>query len=475
MPGKTSASAAAVIGAATAATWSSAACRPPTARAMSGSAAEGRALCRAALYRSAAAVEEAAQPGRRGLHATAQSSHESVLQYPSFSEVKHEKMYPPTRRTPDLGRQGKPPRPDEHWWRDNAGKTGYVAPFARPRKAPPVKNAVAAAKAKPWDSEFRVLHPDILGKSNAELRAPLRQRLPDFQHKDFAKEPAYGSDPFLQYQHTMAGLREKYTRELAMANQAREQNAALKAGRKGALINPEMSKEKEEATGRFLPEGIETSRTLGPEHELETLDVKGIYDPWRSTGGNAVFTLSDGSIYRNDGLDEPITATGQPRGKRWKSVASTDGSVLGRAGNPATDADAFRITPKGGDFANLPRWLIKEGRESNRKEHELRLSRERINVLLQLYYEADNFVTEENLDEKIEEFYADESRTDGASIAELLLADSGTNEHFVPTKVVERPRTLLDFMEGTMLGGKLSCDGLKQTGSTFTVPETSGR
>jgi hypothetical protein len=104
-------------------------------------------------------------------------------------------------------------------------------------------------------------------------------------------------------------------------------------------------------------------------------------------------------------------------------------------------------------------------RQANFQKREERASEERLDAMIRLYHVADDFVTMENLDAKVNEFYETgltlQNKVYATGVQEMVndVMESGGQVSHVG--LLKREQELKDALNGTVSGGKIGYEGAK--------------
>ncbi|KAF9579814.1 hypothetical protein BGW38_003776 [Lunasporangiospora selenospora] len=104
-------------------------------------------------------------------------------------------------------------------------------------------------------------------------------------------------------------------------------------------------------------------------------------------------------------------------------------------------------------------------REENYRQVEEAKSQERLDAMVRLYHEAESFVTMENLDAKIHEFYETgltlQSRVYIPGVSDLVADVMENGGQVSYSELLKREQELKDALEGTVSGGKVGAETAK--------------
>ncbi|KAG0243717.1 hypothetical protein BGW41_001590 [Actinomortierella wolfii] len=119
----------------------------------------------------------------------------------------------------------------------------------------------------------------------------------------------------------------------------------------------------------------------------------------------------------------------------------------------------------------------KEKRLANFRQREEQQSEERLDHLIRLYHAAEDFVTYENLDRKVNEFY-EQSLSLGPQLYTERVSDMvrnvADNGGVVSSQdLVKREQDLKDALDGTVLGGKIGYESAKAKMESLNEAPTS--
>ncbi|KAF9570454.1 hypothetical protein EC968_001790 [Mortierella alpina] len=104
-------------------------------------------------------------------------------------------------------------------------------------------------------------------------------------------------------------------------------------------------------------------------------------------------------------------------------------------------------------------------RQANFQKQQERASEQRLDALVRLYHAADDFVTMENLDAKVNEFYETgltlQSKVYVSGVEDLVaeVMENGGQVSF--PDLLKREQELKDALDGTVSGGKVGFEGAK--------------
>ncbi|KAF9113937.1 hypothetical protein BGX27_000468 [Mortierella sp. AM989] len=104
-------------------------------------------------------------------------------------------------------------------------------------------------------------------------------------------------------------------------------------------------------------------------------------------------------------------------------------------------------------------------RQANFRQAEERASKERLDAMIRLYHSADDFVTMENLDAKVNEFYETgltlASKVYVPEVEDMVtdVMENGGQVSYVD--LLKREQELKDALEGTVAGGKVGYESAK--------------
>ncbi|KAF9150045.1 hypothetical protein BG015_008126 [Linnemannia schmuckeri] len=104
-------------------------------------------------------------------------------------------------------------------------------------------------------------------------------------------------------------------------------------------------------------------------------------------------------------------------------------------------------------------------RQANFQKREERASEDRLDAMIRLYHAADDFVTMENLDAKVNEFYETgltlQSKVYVTGVQEMVsdVMESGGQVSYAG--LLKREQELKDVLDGTVSGGKVGYEGAK--------------
>ncbi|KAF9902496.1 hypothetical protein EC991_004828 [Linnemannia zychae] len=104
-------------------------------------------------------------------------------------------------------------------------------------------------------------------------------------------------------------------------------------------------------------------------------------------------------------------------------------------------------------------------RQANFQKQEERASEERLDAMIRLYHAADSFVTMENLDAKINEFYETgltlQSKVYATGVQEMVSDVMESGGQVSHAGLLKREQELKDALDGTVSGGKVGYEGAK--------------
>ncbi|KAK3844200.1 MAG: hypothetical protein J3R72DRAFT_439141 [Linnemannia gamsii] len=104
-------------------------------------------------------------------------------------------------------------------------------------------------------------------------------------------------------------------------------------------------------------------------------------------------------------------------------------------------------------------------RQANFQKREERASEDRLDSMIRLYHAADEFVTMENLDAKINEFYETgltlQSKVYVTGVQEMVSDVMESGGQVSHAGLLKREQELKDVLDGTVSGGKVGYEGAK--------------
>ncbi|KAF9924224.1 hypothetical protein FBU30_005786 [Linnemannia zychae] len=104
-------------------------------------------------------------------------------------------------------------------------------------------------------------------------------------------------------------------------------------------------------------------------------------------------------------------------------------------------------------------------RLANYHKKEERASEERLDALIRLYHAADDFVTMENLDAKVNEFYETgltlQNQVYATGVQDMINDVMESGGEVTHHGLLKREQELKDALNGTVLGGKVGYEGVK--------------
>ncbi|KAF9130862.1 hypothetical protein BGW39_002556 [Mortierella sp. 14UC] len=104
-------------------------------------------------------------------------------------------------------------------------------------------------------------------------------------------------------------------------------------------------------------------------------------------------------------------------------------------------------------------------RLANFQKREERASEERLDAMIRLYHAADDFVTMENLDAKVNEFYETgltlQSKVYVTGVQEMVSDVMESGGQVSHAGLLKREQELKDVLDGTVSGGKVGYEGAK--------------
>lgn len=104
-------------------------------------------------------------------------------------------------------------------------------------------------------------------------------------------------------------------------------------------------------------------------------------------------------------------------------------------------------------------------RQANFQKREERASEDRLDAMIRLYHAADDFVTMENLDAKVNEFYETgltlQSKVYITGVQEMVSDVMESGGQVSHAGLLKREQELKDVLDGTVSGGKVGYEGAK--------------
>ncbi|KAG0285495.1 hypothetical protein BGZ96_010264 [Linnemannia gamsii] len=104
-------------------------------------------------------------------------------------------------------------------------------------------------------------------------------------------------------------------------------------------------------------------------------------------------------------------------------------------------------------------------RQANFQKREERASEDRLDAMIRLYHAADDFVTMENLDAKVNEFYETgltlQSKVYVTGVQEMVSDVMESGGQVSHSGLLKREQELKDVLDGTVSGGKVGYEGAK--------------
>ncbi|KAF9917814.1 hypothetical protein BX616_011231 [Lobosporangium transversale] len=104
-------------------------------------------------------------------------------------------------------------------------------------------------------------------------------------------------------------------------------------------------------------------------------------------------------------------------------------------------------------------------RQANYQQAEARASEKRLDAMIQLYHSADNFVTIENLDAKVNEFYETgltlQSKVYLSDVQDMVADVMENGGQVSYANLLKREQELKDALDGTVSGGKIGYESVK--------------
>ncbi|KAG9068598.1 hypothetical protein KI688_010874 [Linnemannia hyalina] len=104
-------------------------------------------------------------------------------------------------------------------------------------------------------------------------------------------------------------------------------------------------------------------------------------------------------------------------------------------------------------------------RQANFQKREERTSEDRLDAMIRLYHAADDFVTMENLDAKVNEFYETgltlQSKVYVTGLQEMVSDVMESGGQVSHAGLLKREQELKDVLDGTVSGGKVGYEGAK--------------